>query len=132
MRMWPEQAAHFLGHFEGLSKVHPHLEKRRVPVGPDGFGCFQAQTAPLARLYLPAREAPKICMTRLGLGEAVMALVEHSFMLGVPEALGLEAARFRLFAEVARQVPVSRLAYPDGMDHLPRVRAAVLADLAES
>jgi hypothetical protein len=130
MRMWPDQATHFLGRYEDLAIVHPAFDKRRVPVGPGSFGSFHGRAAPLARLYLSERGSDALRLERLPLGQAIMTLVEHSFLLGVPEAMGLEAARFRFFARLAQQVPVCKLFYPDGVEHLPEVRAAILRDLA--
>ena len=40
MRMWPDEARYFLGHYHNLERVHPALSKRRAHVGPDGFGTF--------------------------------------------------------------------------------------------
>ena len=132
MRLWPDQAQHFLGSAEGLEIVHPDFDKRRIPVGAGGFGDFHAGTAPLRALYLPERGGERVEIETLPLGAAVMALIEHSFLLGMPEAMGLEAARFGRFAQLARRVPVSRLRYPDGVEHLPRVRDALLEHAAKT
>ena len=32
MRLWPEEARFFLGHYESLQKVHPEHEKRKVHI----------------------------------------------------------------------------------------------------
>jgi len=135
MRMWPDQAQHFLGYYEDLDIVHPAYTKRRVPVGDDGLGVFCHVPQPLACLYIPERRDPDARETQeveikpiLG-AEALTALLGQSFALHIVEALGLQASRFRFFASLASQVPMRRLAYPEGSDQLPRVRRAILDDL---
>jgi len=135
MRMWPDQAQHFLGYYEDLDIVHPAYTKRRVPVGDDGLGVFCHVPQPLACLYIPERRDPDARETQeveikpiLG-AEALTALLGQSFALHIVEALGLQASRFRFFASLASQVPMRRLAYPEGSDQLPRVRRAIVDDL---
>ena len=135
MRMWPDEAQHFVGDFEGLQKVQPALSKRVVPVGPGGFGRFCGAAPPIRCIYVPERlddEAAGVTITGLSLKEAMVELVRHSFLPRVVAAAGLEAQRFHLFASLIRQVPVRRLRYPSGLEQLPRVAEAVLDDLAES
>ncbi|NOZ06934.1 MAG: hypothetical protein GXP41_11400 [Chloroflexi bacterium] len=136
MRLWPEEAQHFLGCYEDLDLVHPMLSKRRVPVGGDGFGDFCDHSQPLACLYLPERRDPansgaQIEIVPVSPRDAVFELIRHSFAVRMAEAVGLAAQRLDFFAQMAGQVPVRRLVYPSGFEHLPRVRDAVLADLQE-
>ena len=37
--------------------------------------------------------------------------------------------RLEFFARMVQQVPVRRLVYPTGFEHLPRVRETILEDL---
>jgi hypothetical protein len=134
MRLWPDEAQHFLGSCEGLKLVHPKLTKRRVPVGPDGFGAFCDAPQPLACLYLPERRdaaewGAKIEVTPVSLRDAVIELVRHSFTARIVEAMGWQPQRLDFFARLVRQVPLRRLVYPSGFEHLPRVRQAILQDL---
>jgi len=132
MRMWPDEAVHFLGSCEGLPLVHPELSKRRIPVGPDGFGTFHGSPLPLACLYmperLPDRNAP-VQVREIPRSEALIELVRHSFSPYLVEAAGLQPFRFDFFARLVREVPVRRLCYPGGFDRLPEVAEAVLRDL---
>lgn len=131
MRMWPDQAALFAGPIERLETVHPRLEKRRVPTGPGAFGTFtQAERLPLACLYLPQRVvgAP-IEIAALSTATSLVTATEHSFAVGIVEGLGLEVERFGRLAHLIRHVPIRRLTYPDGVEHLPAVRSAVLEDV---
>jgi hypothetical protein len=110
MRMWPEQAEHFVGRHEDLALVHPALSKRRVPVAESGLGEFCSASHPLACLYVPERRDPTEWGTRIEvrpvpLREAVMALIGHSFVPVVVEALGLHPHRLQFFSRMALQVP---------------------------
>jgi hypothetical protein len=135
MRMWPEQARHFLGHYEHLEIVHPAFPKRRVPVGEDGLGTFCDQPAPPACLYLPERRDPVEWGTEVEIipipqVEALMSLIGQSFIPHTVEALGLQPQRLDFFASLVTQVPMRRIFYPEGFHHLPLVRRAILDDLA--
>jgi hypothetical protein len=135
MRMWPEQAQHFLGYYEELDIVHPAYSKRCVPVGADGFGTFCDASQPLACFYLPERRDPVewgtgIEFTQISGVEGLMSLLGQSFIPNTVEALGLRANRLGLLAQMVSQVPVRRVVYPDGFDYLPSVRQAIIDDLA--
>lgn len=133
MRMWPNEARHFLGYYESLETVLPGQPKRWVPIGKDGFGEFCNSARPLACFYLPERRDPtrygnKIEIAPLAPRDAVIELVRHSFTPRIAAALGWHAHRLDFFTQLVRQVPVRRLAYPSGLEYLPAVRAAILAD----
>jgi hypothetical protein len=135
MRMWPDQASYFLGHYEDLGIVHPAYSKRRVPVGADGLGTFCSEPALLACFYLPERRDPAgwgegIEISPLSRTEALMSLVGQSFVPYTVEALGLQPQRLGFFARLLSQVPVRRIVYPEGYEHLPHVRRCILSDLA--
>ena len=134
MRMWPEQARHFVGGEAQLEQVHPYLDKRRVPVGNDGLGSFCATPQPLTCLYLPDRHdysMRPIEITPLSLKEAITTLLAHSFMAGIVEAAQLEEARFRFFAQLLQAASVRKLSYPNGLGRLPEVAAAIVADVRQ-
>jgi hypothetical protein len=157
MRMWPDEAAHFLGAFEHLPLVHPELSKRRVPVGVDGFGSFCDTSQPLAGIYLPERRAGSGATTTSEIPpgghpgrhpphlealaayadieilpvsprDAVIELIRHSFSAHHAEAAGLAPQRLDFFARLAQKIAMRRLIYPAGFEHLPRVREAILGD----
>jgi hypothetical protein len=128
MRMWPDQARHFLGTADGLPLVVPHLTKRRVAVGPDGFGRFQDSAVPVTHLFLPERD-PNTTAVRiepLAPQAALIALVRHSFLPNTVAQLGLSERRLPVLAALARQAQIARLVYPDGVEHLSPVAEAVL------
>ncbi len=130
MRMWPDAAGHFLGAFEHLPLVHPRLSKRRVPVGlsggPASLGRFHGSPAPLAAIFLPERRnEPEIEIRPIPPAAAVIELLRHSFTPHMVEAAGLQPVRLDTLARVAGAVPLYRLSYPSGFEHLPRVVESV-------
>lgn len=137
MRMWPDQARHFLGSEIGLPLVHPALDKRRVPVGgAQGLGSFHPEPASVRALYLPERAEPGQAVEARALplsrGEAVIALVARSFLGPMLEGVGLQEERFRSFVDLVGKLPVRRLVYPSGPERLDEVLDTVLADLAST
>ncbi|MBC7260861.1 MAG: hypothetical protein H5T63_02510 [Chloroflexi bacterium] len=135
MRLWPDEAQYFLGHYEDLEFVHPAYAKRRVPIGPGGFGTFCDEAKPLACIYLPERRDAQKCgnqveISPLSRRDALIELVRHSFVASVVEQLGLQAQRLDFFARMVQQVPMRRLVYPSGSEYLPQVQEAILTDLA--
>ena len=134
MRLWPDQARYFLGHYEEFDIVHPYTWKRRVPVGENGLGTFCSASRPLACLYLPERRDPTTWGTRVEVTpvsrvEALVSLIGQGFSSSVVEKLGLRRHRFDLFGSLASQVPIYRLVYPEGVQYLPYVRQAILDSL---
>lgn len=135
MRMWPAEAQHFLGGYETLELVHPELSKRRVLVGEDGFGTFCAAPRSLTAIYLPERHdtatwSNTVNITLLSPRDAVIALVQHSFVPRIAQAVGLQPKRLDFFARLIARVPVYRLQYPSGFAYLPYVRDALLEHIA--
>ncbi len=131
MRMWPDEAAHFVAGWEDLETVHPGYSKRRIPVSASRF-CDVPR--PLGCLYLPRRRppeemGPEVKITPLGPRDAVIELVRHSFLPYVVETVGWQSRRLDFFARLAGQIPVRRLVYPSGYEHLPTACDELLKDL---
>jgi hypothetical protein len=130
MRMWPDEAGYFLGAFEDLDRVHPTVSKRRIPIGSGRFGAFHGSSLPLACLYLPERrEGGSIEIQEVSPRDAFIELVRHSFSPNLVEAAGLQAGRMEIFARLVTRIPVRRLLYPSGFEHLDRVAETILRDL---
>lgn len=131
MRMWPDEAAWFLGSHEHLPAVHPELSKRRVPVGPGGLGTFHGSPLPLACIYLLERktEGEALDIRKISPRDALIELLRQSFSPRLVEAAGLQPARFHQLSNLVLQVPVKRLRYPSGFGRLPEVAEAVRRDL---
>lgn len=129
MRMWPDEAAHFVGSFEALPLVQSDSEKRRVAVGSGGFGSFHDASAPLACIYLASRRPEgegDVEIQPVPRSEALIELIRHSFSPRLVEAAGLQPSRLDRLSRLVRQVPVRRLSYPSGFERLPEVAEALL------
>ena len=133
MRMWPDHARHFVGNSQ-LEQVTPHIDKRRIPVGASGFGSFCKRQRPLACIYLPVRRnSPQenvIKKSAIKGAEALIELIRHSFVGPIVESLGWQSRRLGVLSQLVREVPLFQLQYPDGMEHISRVRQAILDHLA--
>lgn len=133
MRLWPDEARHFVGHKE-LEQIYPGCSKRRVPIGLGGFGSFSEKSQPLSCIYLPERRSSAgngsdITISPVPPRFAAMELIRHTFTPRLVEALGLQPLRLAQFSALIDAVPVRRISYPGGFDLLPRVRDMILADL---
>jgi len=134
IRLWPDEATRFLGDPQTLDRVHPASPKRRVPVGENGFGSYHDSPLPVVRLYVPTLCDPAtgtvdVEIDPLAPRDAIIEIVRHSFSARIVRALGLEAQRLDTIAQIAQQIRVCRLTYPSGLEHLPRVRDAILEDI---
>ena len=135
MRMWPDQAAHFVAAPETLPRAHPGHAKLRLPIDdPAGFGRFHDATAPMHAIYLPERRRPddpdeRVELVALSPQAAVMELVRGTFLPHVVERVGLATTRLALLGRMVRHVRVVRLRYPHGIARLPLVCDAIAADV---
>ena len=125
IKLYPRVAREVLGIRDGAgSRMNPHTVKliMRLPRSQ------AAQRAPrLTALYVLARgSAIRVC--RLTRGDALLAIVRASFNTVHVDRRRL-ARQFAFAARLAQAVPVRRLSYPRRLSLLPRVRAAILADL---
>lgn len=132
MRMWAEQAEHFLGRPCDLTEVYPGAGKVVVPVEREGLGSFSERDSPLLCIYLPERRlhnpSEEIRAEAVSEGEALIELIRHSFLPHSVEAAGFRERRLLELRRIVSAVPVKRLAYPDGWGHLPRVCEAIESD----
>ena len=132
LRLWPEQADHFVGGHDTLPVVHPAFTKRRVPVG-DGFGRHHTGPAPLRRIYLPVRrDGGEVVIETIPSREALIETVRNSFLHDAVHSFGLAGSRLAMLAQVLRHASVRRVTYPSGFDRLPELVAAIEADIARS
>lgn len=135
MRMWPDLARYAVGDaWEALPLAHPRFEKRRVAIGPGGFGRFRDRVQPLACLYLPQRcdpggGEPEVRVEAVSPQEAIFQLLRGSFLPRVTLATGFAPERLEIFSTLVERVPVRRLIYPRGFEHLPRVAECIVRDL---
>jgi hypothetical protein len=132
MRMWPDEATHFLRHYADLPRVQRNSEKRSVAVGEGGFGSFCDSSSPLGCIYLATRVegADTVEIQPVSRSEALIELVRHSFSARLVEAVGLQPARLDRLARLVRSVPVRRLVYPSGFARLAEVAGELLQQVA--
>lgn len=128
LRLWPHSAEILIGNERQFEPVHPHFEKLRVPVE-DGIGSFEDRPCELRALFLPDRSGDSIEIFRLAPREALIELVRHSFLGELGEAAIGVGRRFDRLVAAAERLPVFRLVYPNGLEHLPDVREAILGQL---
>lgn len=135
INLWPNQISHFVESKTSLKDKFSNSIKKRVPVEAIRNGTFCHEKRPLACLYVPSKSDPspdntKIVIAPLPHAEAMIELIRYSFVFSrVFENLGWQARRMVFFAHLVEQIPVRRLIYPAGFEHLPRVTEAVLEDL---
>lgn len=137
MRLWPDQAQHFLGYYQDLEQVHPNYSKRRITISSDSWGNFCYTSQPLSYFYLldrrePAKWGEQIEITPVRPPEVLRQLVLNSFLSGIMEPTQLQPQRFHRIAELAQMIQMRRLIYPSGLEYLPRLRDAIVADCRNS
>lgn len=132
LRLWPDEAAHFLGGLENLRPVHDSISKRAVPVGPVQFGTFCAGMQEISTLYFLDRaldEDDPVQVVPVSPRLALMELIRCSFAARVVQALGIQKARMDFFTQLLRQVRVRRLSYPSRLSEISDVVEIVRQDL---
>ena len=134
VNMWPDQAAVFIPESEASREPISTASKKKYPVNAIRGGAFCNEQQPLACIYLPERitlssESASVEITPVPPVEAVIELMRYSFIPPfICEEMGWQARRMDFFARLVEKVPVRRLRYPSGFEHLPAVTAAVLRD----
>lgn len=105
-------------------------DKQRVAV--DGkWACFSSAAAPAKGLFVlgRSRNGSGVEVKRLPKMEALRTLLEHTNCLPLLPADVLRR-HMGLLADLSGTVPVWRLQYPSGFEHLPRVIDRILAEAA--
>ncbi|MGH8883819.1 MAG: hypothetical protein ACRDYX_01320 [Egibacteraceae bacterium] len=135
MRMWPDEARHFVPGVGQLEIVHPAFAKLRVPVGQPGIGSFCSDPRPLSCIYVLERQTDdargETRIASVAPRDAVIELIRNSFVPDLVQATGRGAQRLALLTEIVRNIPVRRLCYPSGFDRLPEICDVVACDLAK-
>jgi hypothetical protein len=139
VRLWPEQARRFLPedavglpHHVGNEANARREEKYLLPI--TAWGCpMVSGRFKLHRVYLPSRNhgLKQARVEPIAAAEALRQLQALAFVPTLAEAGGQLVHRFKLLAQIVREVGVYRLLYPEGIERLPAVRDVVRADLAE-
>lgn len=126
IKLFPRVARRLLAVKEGAgSRLNPDTAKLILPLP---RARVARGAAPLTALYVLARGST-IGVRRLAPREALLEIVRASFNTVQLDRRRL-ARQFAFATRLAHAVPVRRLRYPRRLSLLPRVRAAILADLA--
>ncbi len=134
MRLWPDQAKHFLGHYEDLELAHPDYSKRNVSVDSDGIGAFCDKSMPVGCIYIPQRKdlqgnGGTVEILSVSSRDAFMDLVCYSFVSRMLSKFGMQEDRMQLLMQVVQRVPIRRLNYPNGLEFLPHVCETIVEDV---
>ena len=109
--------------------MNPLTEKSVIPLPKAHSGRAPALLRALYKLPYPFAQRPgsKVRISRLAEKTAFRELLAGTFNSRVLEAPRLKR-QFETMARLLTRVPVRRLSYQRGLDHLPEVRDAILAD----
>jgi hypothetical protein len=109
LRLWPDAVEALYGSDDALPALTPNWEKRYLDLA-GGDPIFHAESLPVAAVALlgaRAEDAPRLEPVRAP--DAVMALVANTYMAWLPD-LAAQARDLALYARLAREVPVFRVA----------------------
>jgi len=118
-----------------LHKVHPSANKFWVPVHALPNANFYDTPAPLSCIYLLERQiskaiTPWVEIVPLPAKDVVIELLRFSYAPFLARRLKKERARLMVLSSMAREIPVRRLIYPSGFQHMPFVSQEILSDLS--
>jgi hypothetical protein len=134
MRVWPEHAEILIGESDRFPTVLPTVTKRLIPLDAVGPGGFCSESRPSRALFVPEREesvSAPVEIHSVSRAEAFKIILGNGFIAQIAEASGLIQSRFRSISRVVEQVPMFRLKYPSGVEHLPNVRQAILEHIEQ-
>jgi len=135
LRMWPASIQHFLPdiNIASLKQVHASIEKRLVPIEATQLGKVCQKHKTLKRIYLLDRDCAgknkSIYISTLRPADALIALIANSISGGILRPLGVEQSRIDMLTRLIKEVPVKRIHYPNGYQHLDEVKNSIAADL---
>jgi hypothetical protein len=132
LRLFPEVAQHFVANTDKRTSVHSPLGKVRIPVGVPGLGTFCKRPATISHIYVLNRvedDGVTITINDLTPTDGLRELIRGSSAAHTTDALGLQPRRIPRLARIAETVPIRRLTYPCGMQHLNDIYNAVVNDI---
>jgi hypothetical protein len=108
-----------------LPRIHSGTDKRRLDVKE---GEWTEGPVPLGPIYLVerGRHQPEVVIEPIAPSQSLFELIRHSYVPRTIAASGVAGTRLSLLADAVQQGGVWRLRYPDGVEWLPKVRAAVV------
>lgn len=123
-RLWPDTGRRFVADFESFQRVHPSVEKRKIPGAGMGPANFVTSGRTLDRIYILNRVGDTDAVIGAELLTPAQALTELIAMSSAAqelEALGQAKRRLGQLARVVECLQVYRLTYPTGYERLPHV-----------
>lgn len=132
IRLWPESLEQIRGNRIGIRSeaMYPETTKRRCFVGGDEAWRHRNKAAPLSRIYILARGAARkrVSIDTLGGSEAILSLLAQTYMPVVSDPV-VSRRRLMWASQIVKTIPVRRLMYPSGFEHLSKVREAIVKDV---
>lgn len=107
--------------------VAPDWDKQYLRFDQNQSFVFAEESVPLGAIYLMREQAPTFQIERLNPGQALMRLMDNTFMAPIAPP-DLRKIEFDLFSRLVHHVPVSKLKRPEGLDRLHELYQLVLAD----
>ncbi|MBO1318197.1 hypothetical protein [Acanthopleuribacter pedis] len=123
-RMWPAFGREFYGaSFDDFPRVHPEIDKRRIPRIVAGRDRFVTNAVPLTHLYILERDEhqPEPQISRLPPAQALVHLAHLSSIHLEIKALGLQSTRLMTLAKLVERTQVNRLRYGNGLATLEHI-----------
>jgi hypothetical protein len=132
LRLWNPAIEAFVGSRDTLSRVVSVRNKRFLDLSTDDRAPwrFQSRPLPLAAVYVlgPRRPEDVPGVTPLSPSAALMVLGAHGYASDTLTTAG-RAREFDALADLVRRVPVRTVHRPDEIAAVPRVCAAIVADV---
>jgi hypothetical protein len=129
IKLFPEIAERFLPFPINSAAMNPLTKKSVIPIPEAHSRRAPALLRALYKLPCPSARRPrsKVRIWRLGEKAAFMELLASAFSPRMVESPRLRG-QFETTARLLTMVPVRRLSYQRGLENLPQVRDAILAD----
>lgn len=138
IRMWPQAIQYFTSIesdvSQSLPEVMPGVTKRWVPAGYQNLASHSRNSLPLSSIWVIERVKltvgeSNIFSVRLSPLLAVIELLRNSFTGKLVDKIGLSPYRLEFFSKLIKDIPVWRIAYPDGFENLGNVCNFILDQL---
>lgn len=129
MKLTPDQLKFFNEKPENFEKIHPHFDKRRIPIGA-GIGLYSGKRLPPGPIYLIEHvdrdSNPR--SIEVNQAEALLSLLKNSFVAELLDSIDRGKPRLDKLASIVKCTSLRRLQIPLGHDNLPKLIEFVVED----